>query len=339
MLLAAASSMKHFKILLFLATAQLMGCTYYRYPEKTTRYFPAFPHFSEVQVVEKDSMPVEPYVELADLKQIESEENKYALLKEKAIAIGADALLIQGKEDIEWTESDYGLVDLIADLAFDGDFEATYYHYEADVIVAKGIKYVKNINYLDQLVKQKEIVQLQPVYTGDPICIISYHPLGYPSNIDGDLFPYSILEEFSLDRLILEENSSWSYRWKNDSTLIRKMPNQRVEVTFHEKQPVEVMYKKTVGDHMEKYLISSIFSYEGQIEHVYSRAKKGGFEMLQHFEYDQKNRISRQIVKLPDRKLKYEVKYQYFSNDDLDSLVTIHDGELITEIPQSKLND
>ncbi len=326
--------MKHQKLQWLLAIALLSGCATQQYPVQHKKKFPTYPHENSVRIFQEDTGPKEYYVDVLEINQISPRgdlKEAYTRLEMSGQSHGVDAVIIENTEDIDWTESDFGLMDLIASVAFDMDIDVEYEHFEATKIQAKGIKYVKNIDYLNQLVKSKEI-QLINHEEAETECKIEYSIHGVPVEIEGNMYMYRKLEEFSIERLVFEENANWNYLWRNDSTLVRRAASQKVISTFQAGLPVEILYKN-FDKYESKTQLSAIYSYHGQLQKIFTRQRKN-LIMIQEFEYDDLGRITRQLIELPQQKKNYQVKYEYFRNDELKTLVPVIDGEIITEVPR-----
>ena len=146
--------MKHLIPQLIIVILFSYGCAFEQYPVQQTKGFPTFPHQEKVAIHQSRTEIKEPFIEVMELRQIgpigDSVAN-YSKLVTTAQEHGLDAVVILNSEDINWTESNVGLFEFIMAVGAGEEIDFDYDYFEGNSITASGLKYARNINYLDQL--------------------------------------------------------------------------------------------------------------------------------------------------------------------------------------------
>jgi len=258
------------------------------------------------------------------------ESKKLAIqMKTEAIKLGIDAII--NIKRIEFSEEEYTLTDML----LGSDHMTTKYYGQ---LYGLGIKYHKNINYLDRLVKTEEGYLLK---NGDEIPIFTVH-----LNTLGEL---DSLITFQNQGLSIHDNYHYKYsrqhlvfekhKWKHSSLHKGKLKRQLYKVDDWPIKNVVISYYDTKK--IKQITITDLASlnkekvlFEYQKFNVLKSKKivqSNGTEIYEEFEYnDERKLISKTTYRLSSEEKTpfYKVYYHYYSNEYLSKLLDLEEQRL-----------
>jgi hypothetical protein len=189
------------------------------------------PNFDVAVYMQGEKVPERPYFEIIDIYMAEKGKlDKNTILKKiefEAIKEGVDAVI-----EVEYWNQHEEIVNaltIFVDL-FDEDGETTYMNQQFTHIKGVGIKYLENIDYIDELPEFEYVYLLDPE-TGfpNPYFKIEYTLTGqehmvYPE-VKGAVDIYKKYFQFYSDYHLLHQRDGWTYVKKNGLVTRRMMVN------------------------------------------------------------------------------------------------------------------
>jgi len=258
------------------------------------------------------------------------ESKKLAIqMKKEAIKQGVDAIINIKRR--EFSEEEYTLTDMLFGYE---DMTTKYY----GQLYGLGIKYHKNIHYLDRLVKKEESYLIEngnetPLFTvhlntlGELDSLITFQNQGLSIH---DNYHY----KYSRQHLVFEK-----YKWKHSSLHKGKLKRQLYKVDDWPIKNVVISYYDTKK--IKQITITDLASlnkekvlFEYQKFNVLKSKKivqSNGTEIYEEFEYnDERKLISKTTYRLSSEEKTpfYKVYYQYYSNKFLPELLKLEEQRL-----------
>lgn len=189
------------------------------------------PNFG-VEMLFKEQKPTKPYFDVIEIYLKEKGKlSKRSLMKKlemEAIKEGVDGVM-----DIEYwngSEDKVNLLTMFIDV-MDDDYETTYINAPFTHMRGIGIKYLENINYLDQQPEFEYVYKIDSI-TGmpEPLFKIEYNPIGqehkiYPESLEGELI-YNEYFQFYSDFHLRHQRERWFYTMSNNRLMKRILYDQ-----------------------------------------------------------------------------------------------------------------
>ena len=163
---------------------------------------PVKPHKEKVSIIfPGEKTPEEPYIKV-DILEVSGNGRMKDLIIElqaKGQLRGVDALIIMGNDTYEETDDEY--------------------YYTTQKISALGIKFIKNIDYLEECIKRANVIAFDKKQNKyDTVAVIETDWRGRFFELkNGDPFYWDFLYNYSLQHLVEEKNSDWKYWQTMDS--------------------------------------------------------------------------------------------------------------------------
>ena len=327
--------MKNFS-LLFMVSILFFSC--YNY------YSPTFKNYKDgVQQSQFTSIPIKPTVEKVKVifpgekipeeayikvdvidafgRAQTSTQDMITRLQDQAKMKGMDAIIIISKDNI-------------SEIFQDEDCED--YTVTTQKLSALGIKFIKNIDYLDECIKGGTIL----TWSEDKNDFVekSKFKADWKGNLlsveSGDKFYYNFLYNFSLQHLAYERNSNWSFMVNSSSPAEKIIKRAKRDPSgrqiFAKEVKLKEVYKKIVFANVKSFYNQL---YSGQINFQYDddnrivqqdiHSKTLG-EYQQKFIYDEQRRLTGIEVfdmKNSIPKLFFKVVFENYQQSDLAQLL------------------
>ncbi len=270
--------------LLFMVSILFSSC--YNY------YSPLFKNYKDgVQLSQFTSIPIKPSVEkvkvifpgekIPDEAYIKvdvidafgraqtSTQNMITRLQDQAMTKGMDAIIIISKDNISEVFQDEDCDD---------------YTVTTQKLSALGIKFVKNITYLDQCIKSGSIILWDE--NKNDFVEKSKFKADWKGNLlgveSGDKFYYNFLYNFSLQHLAYERNSNWTFLVNSSSPAEKIIRRSKRDPSRRQPFAKEVKLKEVYG----KVMFAEVKSYYNQL-----------FSGKINFQYDKENRIIKKKIR------------------------------------------
>ncbi len=309
--------------------------SYYIQPEYRLSQLPTIPT-KEVEVIfPSEDIPDKNYFKLGVLEASGGESSSYndlvQSLKAKAQQQGADAVLIVDKSQDIKLVSDATVLNAVANVVTrnKNNDEPTYSTKIKRNLAGVGIKYAKNINYLDRYAKSitvSEYNSLTDSYTERETVNLKIN--GQPSSPLSDSSLYNTYYyKLSLDHLLNEISENWTYSnttLANEEIVVRKRDyyvNKIKEKTckfnyFNNGKPSSVSIHYAT-DWLKKETISFVYNKEGVLISKTTDCK-GYTPIEERYNYEGRKLISRDIYKIEkgDRKPFLKAVYTYYQSND-----------------------
>lgn len=251
--------------------------------EKVKIYFPG------------EKLPEDPYlkVDVLDVfgNAVTSTQSMITRLKNQAELRGMDAILIISKDNI-------------SEILMDENCEN--YTVTTQKLSGLGIKFVKNITYLDECLKGGRILKWDT--DSEQFVEKTKFKTDWKGNLleieSGDQFYYNFLYHFSKQHLIHEVNSDWMFLVNSSSPgtrVMTRVKRDRLNREFYEKQVrLKEVHRKTVS---------------AQIKSPYNQIYAGKVD----FYYNQDNQLTRQDI---DSKTlgEFQQKFTYAEDGSLEGV-------------------
>jgi len=237
-------------------------------------------------------------------------------LQEKGRLHGVDALMIMGNDTYEESVGDYV--------------------YTNQKISALGIKYIKNIDYLNDCIKQANVISLnEKTMKYDTTTVIRTDAQGrFLEFEEGEVFYWGFLYYFSLEHLAYDYSSQWQHKkFMKDNGLVRI-----TRVRTHHSNPgvhLETVIIEQFGKFIRKLKVNHLqrpqfsakisFNYDKDgylIEKDIDSERRGKFK--QKFVYDENGLLLRiDVFKIKDKKEEFYFKavFERYEQDDLVELI------------------
>lgn len=252
--------------------------------EKVKVYFPG------------EKLPEKPYLKVDVLdaygNAATSTQSMITRLQDQAQLIGMDAILIISKDNIS---------EMLMDETGE-NFTIT-----TQKLSGLGIKFIKNITYLDECLKGGRILKWDT--DREQFVEKTKFKTDWKGNLleieSGDQFYYNFLYHFSQQHLVHEVNSDWMFLLNSSSTpgtkIITRVKKDRLRREFYEKQiRLKEVHRKTVS---------------AQIKSPYNQIYAGKVD----FYYNQDNQLTRQDI---DSKTlgEFQQKFMYAEDGSLEGI-------------------
>lgn len=258
---------------LIIAMLLLSGCTIgyqpYYGPSNMLVDFPLPPHDHEVPIYfPVDTLPDEEYIRIGVLEARGAAFTPYNeliyYLQEQGRYYGVDAIQIIDKQT---NETEY---------------------YSSAVLAGLGLKSLKNLDYLEQYVKSKEVYLLEDDYSpsGPWVAKLWTGFDGRVQRVDGNPMYSEIVEKHSLDYLLYEKDHHW--RYAND-------PQGNIRMRVRSIQAVPQLR------------VWFTYKYQGFPSTARIRDYPTKAETLIEFEYDGYGHIVEKMIYLPNDKVLKEI--------------------------------
>lgn len=327
-------------LLLTLLSLGLSNCSYQPYYNDQTSLLtdiPTYRHTNEVDVFYMDEYISEDFLPIHEIYSKKTGENSYEKiiidLKQQAQKLGLDAVIIEEHKDGYRTEekkpSTLGII-----LGFLLGFEpvTTYEDIYYQEFKAVGIKYRKNIDYLDQYVYSKTIWQ-EKTDGRKQVASAYLNLFGRIMKTEGDSIQWNNYYQCTLEHLAFEYQKPW--KWKNISNSDQKKWRRKYDLSdrylkvdvhfkdFNQIDFLKIKKKRTQG--------RSTSVSEEHMAVIYQKGNKDikrtelyRDEKLirsEEYFYDQEGRIlQRQVFLFKEKKkiLDKTIVYEYYRNSDID---------------------
>ncbi|MFK7776335.1 MAG: hypothetical protein AB8F94_29705 [Saprospiraceae bacterium] len=251
-----------------------------------------------------EKVPEEPYikVDVIDAFGNAQTSTQYLIsrLQNQAKAIGVDAIIIISKDNISEIFQD----------EYCEDYTVT-----TQKISALGIKFIKNIDYLEECIKGGTILIWDE--NKNELVEKSKFKSDWKGNLvqleSGDKFYYDFLYNFSLQHLAYEQTTSWTYKVSNPSPsekIIRRSKNDPSDRLPYAK---EVKLKEVYG----KIVFADIKSFYNQI-----------YSGKLNLQYDKNDRIIKKSIRSKTLG-EFQQKFIYNENGTL-SVIEVFDMKKAT---------
>jgi hypothetical protein len=334
-------------LLLALLYLGLSNCSYKNYPTNPSSRLtdiPTHKHYNHVDVYFVDDEINQDFLPIQILRSQKTGEDSYESivndLQVQARKLGFDAIIIEEYEDgYETHTTAPSILDIILSITLNFDYEPTYEDVYFQGLKAVGIKYRKNIDYLDKYVYSKTIWK-QSEEGRQKVASATYNLFGKIMNLEGDSMGWKKYQSYTLEHLVYEKKAPWTWRdvsnqdqkrWKRKYTLPSSY--RKVDVRFMNPTQVNYLDIKKKRTHPQLETIS-----EERMRVVYQKGSKDinrtelyRDEKLirsEEYFYDQEGRImQRQVFQFKDKKkiLDKTIVYSYYKNSDLDHFFTKSD--------------
>lgn len=220
-----------------------------------------------------EKIPEEPYIKVDVIDAFgnaqTSTQNLILRLQDQAKAKGIDAIIIISKDNISEIFQD----------EYCEDYTVT-----TQKMSALGIKFIKNINYLDDCIKGGTIL----TWDEDKNDLVekSKFKSDWKGNLveleSGDEFYFDFLYNFSLQHLAYERTSDWVYKINTTSRVEKIIKRNKMDPSDRFVFTKEVKLKEVYGE----IIFADIQSYYNQI-----------YSGKLNFQYDKDNRIIKKNIK------------------------------------------
>ena len=148
-------------------------------------------------------------------------------LKNRAQEMGADAVVPLNNQ--EYQRERFSLAAALVDGLLNNPPTDHTYIETNSVISGLGIKYIDNINYLDNYVQQVDVLHYNEDSAKWNVVGKIYKTIGgRVSKTEGDITPYErLIEPYTVDYMLYEKSPEWKYTMINGKTTrrIHKRPN------------------------------------------------------------------------------------------------------------------
>ncbi len=318
------------------------SCESYRayQPAPTLAYqqFPTFPHEDRVEIIFPGDQITEPYLKMQVIETRGNEADSYQDLLNQLIRsaqwYGYDA--IRPLENTTGTrlESDETFLEVLSEVVSGQEIPDNYYTVNTQKLTALGIKYIKNIDYLDRFIKTKHIY-LHQNGNKEKVGSITYQIDGAEESRTGNQKYLDEIVRFSIDHLHHAKSGLWKYKTLpgdyGNLKVYRKLyyPNfiqEKKKVVLHlnsQGRPFQIdlteyTYHITKSRAQEKYNIA-IYYKEGSDQpktKIIKQKEKLIFREV--FAYSTEDKLKRRLIYKENSETPYlSVVYEYYSNDEL----------------------
>lgn len=327
--------MKNFSLLFMLSILFSSCYNYYSPSFKNYKDGVQESHFTSIPIkptVERikvifpgEKIPEEPYIKVDVIDAFgnaqASTQNLISRLQDQAKIKGMDAIIIISKDNI-------------SEIFQDEDCED--YTVTTQKLSALGIKFIKNIDYLDECIKGGTILTWDE--NKNDLVEKSKFKADWKGNLlgveSGSKFYYNFLYNFSLQHLAYERNSNWSFMIASSSSAEKIIKRAKRDPSLRQPFAKEVKLKKVY----QKIIFVDVKSfynkiYSGKINIQYDknnritkkdiRSKTLG-EFQQKFIYDEQGILS--VIEVFDMKnetakLYFKVVFENYQQSDLAQLL------------------
>lgn len=318
------------------------SCESYRayQPAPTVAYqqFPTFPHEDRVEIIFPGDQITEPYLQMQVIETRGDESDSYQELLDRLIRsaqwYGYDA--IRPLENTTGTrlESDETILEVVSEIVSGQEIPDNYYTVNTQKLTALGIKYIKNIDYLDRFIKAKNIY-LHENGNKEKVGSINYQINGQEESRSGDPAYIDAIIRFSMDHLHHSESNLWRYKYLTaeygTKKLYRKLyyPNSNQEkkkVVIHlnsQGRPFQIdlteyTYHITKSRDKEKYNIAIYYKEGTDQPQTKLIRQKEKLIFKEVFAYGTDGKLRRKLIYKGHSETPYiSVVYEYYSNDEL----------------------
>ena len=326
-------------LLLTLIALGMSNCSYKSYPNYRASHLtdiPTHEHSNEVEVYYMDDDIGEEFLPIQKISSKKTGEDSYNKIildvQRQAQQLGMDAIIIEEQMDGYQTEErGPSALGIILSIILDIESETTYEEVYFQEFMAVGIKYRKNIDYLDRYVYAKTIWQ-QEENGRHKIASATFNLFGKIMNLEGDSIQWNNYQAYTLEHLVYDNEPPWT--WKNVSSSDQKRWKRKyklpyaylkVEVLFMNATQINHLDIKKKRTHPRLETIS-----EERMRVVYQKGSKDikrtelyREEKLirsEEYFYDQEGRIlQRQVFLFKEKKkiLDKTIVYEYYRNSDI----------------------
>lgn len=248
--------MKNLKKISTIISIIIFACVTFLQAQNSLTYLPTPPHKHEVEIFLKGELPKDDYLRTTVLEvntnQSESLNQLIIMLKAKAQGAGADGILLSD------------------DLAQTGRR-----------LVGIGIKYKKNINYVDSL-KILKTIKFVSFDKKNPDDFVNFDMSGNiksSSRIEANNLYHNLLEKYDFEFLVNDRSPNWHTEYRNQSNLIDRRTyylnnNKKLNVLFgyegnklKELKVMGMFVDVLVGQFDAKGLPSQVTIYRNEKKH------------------------------------------------------------------------
>jgi hypothetical protein len=289
-------SMKAKTICLLLGVLWMSSCSIYQqYPnaERNLTPIPTPSHENKVDVFFPNEEIKEEYVKVKVLEVRGTDnatyQNMLNRLKEVGQEAGVDAILILKNSSTASFTTDETSFEAFTEVLTGEEIPDNVQPIVRQKLYGLGVKYVKNINYLDQIRKKRKVF----LHEGNDKVEVASASLDLQGNIEkieGDRDIWFEMYGYSLDHLLYEDDPSWSF-FRESKRLVRLKKsglNPAKKVTLH----------YGMGNYLAFMVVHDYYFAEG-----YQRKRKSIIDFL----YDKKTKkIRGKVIKKHDKSELYE---------------------------------
>lgn len=316
--------MRPFYLILYTGTA-LSSCTpfysgqYLTSQQNALSSIPLKPHTHQVDVFFGQEKPTKPYykVKLVEVQGY-AEQSAAAMLsklREKAKQEGIDALLINDVNGQTITTT----------------LPATNSVHTYQKLVAVGLKYKENINYMSEMLKE-QVVRIWPDENPDPkIFTMNYDFNGKNLSLKDDFtrrFFFNEVYVFEDHATLYAPQDNWEFRMDTFNNLFTKrlvvngLPELQSDFTLTGTGRFKaiIRIKKDNYYNLEKYELERVYDAAGMLAKKIFRKKKQGTLWIEETVYRLNglpDKITRYKIVGGKEVLYFEIQNKYYSSDDL----------------------
>lgn len=289
-------SMKAKTICLLLGVIWMSSCTIYQpYPntERNLTPIPTPSHENKVEVFFPNEEIKEEYVKVKVLEVRgtgnTSYQNMLNRLTEVGQEAGVDAILILKNSSTASFTTDETSFEAFTEVLTGEEIPDNVQPIVRQKLYGLGVKYIKNINYLDQIRKKRKIF----LHEGNDKVEVASASLDLQGNIgkiEGDRDIWFEMYGYSLDHLLYEDDLSWSF-FRENNRLVRLKKSG-----LNPAKKVTIQYG--MGNYLAFMIVNDYYFSDG-----YQRRRKSTIDFL----YDKKTKKVRgKIIKKDDKSELYE---------------------------------
>jgi hypothetical protein len=320
----------------------MTGCMNYYYiqPNYRLSQLPTIATHDVDVVFPAEEIPDKNYIKLGILEVVGSESDSYQLLveeiKKKAEIQGADAVIIIDKSQDLKLQSDETVLNAIANV-ISREKDRTDNHYTTSIqrrLVGLGIKYVKNITYLNQFAKNITVSEFNSKSNSYTIReVVELLPNGMPANQLSDSSLYNKdFYKLSTEHLIDEKSANWAYSTKVLKNDIKVINRRELRANGKRIKKCNFFYNKTsILTRIEVHYAYEWFKKEN-INFYYNEKGKlaskstvcAGYPTLEEvYVYDGEKLIERDLYKIENNQRTPYLKavYNYYQPTDWQSFI------------------